>query len=98
MKYFIIILTGLLFSVSVFAITNDYSAMTSPKPETVVLGGKINLEGVEKDLSIEISGVDQPAKIKVGDKTYPATLRQVMVAELKSSLYPPIGGWSGPMV
>ncbi len=59
--------------------------MISSKPETVVLGSKINLEGEEKDLFIKISGVDQPAKIKIGDKVYPATLRQVMVAEHEPS-------------
>ncbi len=93
MKCFIIILTGLL-SVSVFAITNDYPAMTSPKPETIVLGSRITLEGEQKDLSIEISGVDQPAKIKVGDKTYPATLKYVVDAGLESWDYPP-SGWYG---
>ena len=92
-KYFIIFLTGLLFSINVFAITNDYPAMVAPKPETMVLGGKINLEGVEKDLSIEISEVDQPAKIKIGDKTYPATLRYVVDARLESE-DPPFG-WHG---
>ena len=93
-KHFIVFLTGLLFSINVFAITNDFSTMIAPKSETIVLGGKINLEGVEKDLSIELSGVDQPAKIKIDDKTYPATLRYVVDAGLESRDYPP-SGWYG---
>ena len=46
--------------------------------QSMTLYSKITIAGEEKDMTITISGVDQPAEIKVGEKFYAATLKQVM--------------------
>ena len=60
------IIMSFLFSASVFA------------DDSITLHSKIQIGGGEKDMIIKFSKLDGPAEIKIGEKTYAATLKRVV--------------------
>ena len=82
------IIMGVLFVAGAFADPEkiEFSYRSVPgaddSDQSMTLHSKITIEGEEKDMTITISGVDQPAEIKIGERIYMATLKQVMDSRL----------------